>query len=65
MSLFFRGGSCINLSFSEITLSIFPWLSREGINFDLEFRGIEDLQIVFRDNAHLDFRGIDDLLVRF
>ncbi len=65
MSLFFRGGSCKNLSFSEITLSIFPWLIRAVIYFDLEFRGIEDLHIVFRDNADLDFRGIDDLLVQF
>ncbi len=51
------------MPFSEITLSI-P-LADQGIYFDLEIRGIEDLQIVFRDIADLDFRGIDNLLVHF
>ncbi len=49
--------------FSEITLSI-P-LADQGIYFDLEIRGIEDLKIDFRDIADFNFRRIDDLLVQF
>ncbi len=59
----FRRGSYKNVPFSEITLSI-P-LPDQGIYFDSEIRGIEDLPIVFRDIADLDFRGIDNLLVNF